>query len=85
MRLMIYHHRGAGTGAVSGEDLMGSFRAEGFRPSSLQKTAERDASRAEDTILIAGGDGTVERAFDLFGGAGRRFAILPIGGGNNSA
>ncbi|MFW5642062.1 MAG: diacylglycerol kinase family protein, partial [Roseicyclus sp.] len=83
--MTIYHNPSAGTGAISRADLMAAFRGEGFRPDYVERGKEGDGCPSEDPIVIAGGDGTVKRALDLFGGAGRRFAILPLGGANNIA
>lgn len=83
MQLLVYHNPGAGTGGVSRADLLAALRAEGVRATYMERGAEGDEPPADDTLIVAGGDGTVKRALELFGGAGRRFAILPLGGANN--
>jgi len=64
---------------------MAAFSAEGFEPRYIEKGDEGDSCSVDEAILIAGGDGTVKRALDLFGRTDRRFAILPLGGANNIA
>ena len=56
-----------------------------IEPGQIEKALGQAISKAPDTIIIAGGDGTVSAAARLLGGTGIALGILPLGTFNLAA
>ena len=88
MKVLLFHNRSAGTGGVAAGDLVGAAEACGFEAAYLEKEQGLPTAGALDrdvVVVVAGGDGTVAKAFRSFAGTGIRCTILPLGGANNVA
>jgi len=88
MRLLLFHNRSAGSGDVAAGDLLRAAKTYGFEPTYLEKQQGLPPPETFDhdrVVVVAGGDGTVAKAFRTFAGTGIRCTILPLGGANNVA
>ncbi|MCR8826370.1 diacylglycerol/lipid kinase family protein [Pseudosulfitobacter koreensis] len=88
MRVLLLHNPTAGSGDHSRERLTRLLASRGhtvsYRDIKSDGITPKDASEV-DLIAIAGGDGTVGKAFRAFIDADRPFAIIPLGTANNVA
>jgi diacylglycerol kinase (ATP) len=86
MRLLIFHNQSAGSGDTTREELLDAFAEAGFDATySTKREGEPADASGTDTIVVAGGDGTVQTAIDRFTDFRGSFTILPLGGANNIA
>jgi diacylglycerol kinase family enzyme len=87
VKLLIFHNRSAGSGDVEATDLVRAAEAAGFETVYLEKERGLPPPDALDgaLVVVAGGDGTVAKAFRTLAGTGIRCTILPLGGANNVA
>lgn len=88
MRVLVLHNPTAGDGRPSREDLMTLVEKAGFEAVYVS-TKEDDYAAAlhepVELIIVAGGDGTVQKAAAALAGDPPPLAILPLGSANNVA
>jgi len=88
MRLTLVHNPGAGEGSTSRDDLLRVLRSPGHEVSLVP---HEEAGRPQalhdpgDTVVVAGGDGTVADVARQVAGTDVPMAILPTGTANNIA
>ena len=89
MHVTLVHNPTAGEGSPGRDELCALLRAAGHEPyyvsSKKKKELRRALQDAEDLVLVAGGDGTVEEVARRLAGRSVSMAILPFGTSNNIA
>src|SRR5215217_7893686 len=89
MHVTLVHNPTAGQGSPGSDELCALLRAAGHQPYYVSSTDKKELRRAledaEDLVLVAGGDGTVEKVARRLAGRSVPMAILPFGTSNNVA
>lgn len=87
-RAILVHNPNAGNGKPSADELMALLRGAGFGVRYVhakQKKQMKALRTARGLIVVAGGDGTVQRVARRIAGRGKMMAVLPLGTANNIA
>ena len=88
MRVTLMHNPTAGCGEHSKEALLLALREAGYDP-AYQSTDERDFHEAlrdpGEIVVVAGGDGTVDKVAGRLVGRNIPIGLLPLGTANNTA
>ena len=88
MRLIVIHNAGAGAGHMSRAEAERLLRGAGYDVQIIDRKDYRWHDRladGADAIVVAGGDGTVQKVIHDVAGTDVPVAILPIGTANNIA
>ncbi len=88
MRVLLMHNPEAGKQEHEAKELLALLEKAGHEPayqSTKKKGYENALGQATDLVLIAGGDGTVEKVTRRLVGRSIPFSILPLGTANNLA
>jgi len=89
MNLILLHNPQAGTGEPTREELLTDIRGSGHQvkyKSVKEAHWRRELQRPADAIVVAGGDGTLRKAFGLVSERpGPPIVVLPVGSANNIA
>lgn len=88
MRATIIHNPSAGKESISGEELIRIAEEEGFivqYHSSKKRNLQTVLKDPGDVIIVAGGDGTLEKVVKYIVGTITPIALLPTGSANNIA
>jgi diacylglycerol kinase (ATP) len=83
---LVYNPKAGQNAAPSRRRLLSSIEALGWRVKAIGVAdLDRDLARPGDAVLVAGGDGTVERVVRHLRDAGIPLGVIPMGTANNIA
>ena len=88
MRATLFHNPTAGGGKFTKKELVTALRLGGLNPrysSTKGSRFKKELARAENLVVVAGGDGTVAKVIAQLPDRHVPVAILPLGSANNIA